>query len=111
MDFLITAAHAADAPAGGKSGDSMLGLLFPIALIAIFYFVLIRPQMKRGKEQRKMTERLAKGDEVVITGGLAGRIVDVGEVYLTVEIADNVNVKVQKAAVNTLLPKGTLKAL
>lgn len=109
LDFLIPAAHAADAPAGSSEG--MLSLLFPIALIAIFYFLLIRPQMKRSKDQRKMTQSLAKGDEVIITGGLAGRIVDLGEVYLTLEIADNVDVKVQKASVNTVLPKGTLKAL
>lgn len=89
----------------------MLSLLFPVALIAIFYFLLIRPQMKRSKEQKQMTQSLSKGDEVAITGGLAGRIIDVGEVYLTLEIADGVNVKAQKASVSTVLPKGTLKEL
>ncbi|HEU0198231.1 MAG TPA: preprotein translocase subunit YajC [Nevskiaceae bacterium] len=110
LDFFIPAAHAAAAPAS-SSTDGMLSLLFPIALIAIFYFLLIRPQMKRSKEQRQMTSSLAKGDEVVITGGLAGRIIDIGEVYLTMEISNDVNVKVQKASVNTVLPKGTLKSL
>lgn len=110
LDFLVPVAHAADAaPASAESG--MLSLLFPVALIAIFYFLLIRPQMKRNKEQRQMVQKLAKGDEVVIMGGLAGRVTDLGEVYLTMEIADNVLVKVQKASVNTVLPKGTLKTL
>ncbi|TAM12223.1 MAG: preprotein translocase subunit YajC [Nevskiaceae bacterium] len=110
LDFLIPVAQAADAGSPSAEGG-MLSLLFPVALIAIFYFLLIRPQMKRNKEQRQMTQRLAKGDEVVIMGGLAGRVTDIGEVYMTMEIADNVLVKVQKASVNTVLPKGTLKTL
>lgn len=109
LDFLIPAAHAA---ASGASQDGgFLSLAFPIILIVIFYFLLIRPQMKRSKDLKKMTESLAKGDEVVINGGLAGRITSIGEVYLSLEIADNVEVKVQKAAVNGVLPKGTLKTL
>lgn len=110
LNFLIPAAHAADAAGASKDGG-LLSLAFPIALLVIFYFLLIRPQMKRSKEMRQMTEKLAKGDEVVINGGLAGRVTDIGEVYLTLEIADNVAVKVQKAAVNGVLPKGTLKSL
>lgn len=111
LDFLIPAAHAAQPAAGASPGGDLLGIAFPIVLLVVFYFILIRPQMRRSKEQRQMTEKLAKGDEVVINGGLAGRITAIGEVYLTLEIAENVEVKVQKAAVNGVLPKGTLKAL
>ncbi len=115
LEFLIPAAHAADATGGvvadATKDGSLLSIVFPFVLIAIFYLLLIRPQMKRTKEMRKMTEKLAKGDEVVINGGLAGRVADIGEVYLSLEIADNVVVKVQKATVNGVLPKGTLKSL
>lgn len=110
LDFLIPAAHA-QAAAGASKDGGLLSLAFPIVLLVVFYFLLIRPQMKRSKELKQMTESLAKGDEVIITGGLAGRIIDLGEAYLTLEIADGVNVKVQKAAINTVLPKGTLKSL
>lgn len=110
LNFLIPAAHA-QAAAGASKDGGLLSLAFPIVLLVIFYFLLIRPQMKRSKEMRQMAEKLAKGDEVVINGGLAGRITDIGEVYLTLEIADNVVVKVQKAAINGVLPKGTLKSL
>ena len=82
-----------------------------LVMIPLFYFILIRPQMKRSKEARQMLSSLAKGDEAVINGGLAGRIVSIGEVYLTLEIADNVQVKVLKSAVSSVLPKGTLKSL
>jgi preprotein translocase subunit YajC len=82
-----------------------------MVMIPLFYFLLIRPQMKRQKEQRAMLDKLAKGDEVVTTGGIAGHITGIGEVYLTIDLADNVLVKVQKSAVATVLPKGTLKTL
>lgn len=112
FDILIPAAHAASAHAQGRSSaDGLFSLALPFLLLVVFYLVLIRPQMKRGKEQRQMTASLAKGDEVVINGGLAGRIVDVGEVYMTLEVSDNVQVKVQKSAVSSVLPKGTLKNL
>ena len=82
-----------------------------IAIFVLFYFLLIRPQMKRNKEARQMIEKIAKGDEVVISGGLAGKIVNIGEAFFTVEVADGVSVKVQKSAVGSVLPKGTLKSL
>ena len=110
LDFLIPVAHA-QAAAGGSKEGGLLSLAFPIILLVIFYFLLIRPQMKRSKELKQMTEKLAKGDEVIINGGLAGRISDLGEVYLTLEVAENVHVKVQKAAISGVLPKGTLKSL
>ena len=107
MGFFIADALAQDAgaPAGGGFG----ALLFPILLLVVFYFLLIRPQQKRAKEHRKMVEALAKGDEVVSTGGIAGRITDVGETFATMEIADGVQVRLQKGAVASVLPKGTLR--
>ncbi|WP_246171184.1 preprotein translocase subunit YajC [Pandoraea eparura] len=82
-----------------------------VLMFVVLYFIMIRPQMKRQKETRNMLAALAKGDEVVTSGGLAGRITKVGETFLTVEIAENVEINVQKGAVTTLLPKGTIKAL
>lgn len=85
-------------------------ILIYIVVIAAFYFLFIRPQSKRQKEQRKMIAELAKGDEVV-AAGILGRVEDVGEHFLTLEIADNVRIKVQKGAVATVLPKGTIKSV
>ncbi|WP_246176894.1 preprotein translocase subunit YajC [Pandoraea soli] len=82
-----------------------------VLMFVVLYFIMIRPQMKRQKETRNMLSALAKGDEVVTSGGLAGRITKVGETFLTVEIAENVEINVQKGAITTLLPKGTIKAL
>ena len=107
LDFLIPAAYAQQGPAAPQA--AWMNIAFPLVLIVVFYFMLIRPQMKRGKESREMLQKLAKGDEVVTSGGLAGRIVNLGEVYLSVEIADGVQVKVQKSAISSVLPKGTLK--
>ncbi|WAL85154.1 preprotein translocase subunit YajC [Pandoraea sp. XJJ-1] len=82
-----------------------------VLMFVVLYFIMIRPQMKRQKETRNMLSALAKGDEVVTSGGLAGRISKVGETFVTVEIAENVEINVQKGAITTLLPKGTIKAL
>lgn len=108
MDFLIASAHAQAAPAAGPS--AMQPLIMMLIFIAVFYFLLIRPQMKRAKEHRAMVSQLAKGDEVITSGGIAGRITDVGDAFVTIEIADNVAIKVQKHAIGNVLPKGTLKA-
>jgi preprotein translocase subunit YajC len=84
----------------------------PLVLIfVVFYFLLIRPQTKRAKEHKKMVEALAKGDEVVTNGGLLGRITQVGENFVQVQVAEGVEVKVQKQSVATLMPKGTTKEL
>ena len=109
LDFLIPVAHAqaASAPA---APSMMSTLLFPIALIAIMYFLMIRPQMKRQKEHRAMLDKLGKGDEVITNGGIAGTVSDIGESFVTVEIANGVQVRVQKGAIANVLPKGTLKA-
>ena len=82
-----------------------------IVIFVLFWFMLIRPQMKQAKEQRKMIEALQKGDEVTISGGITGKITKVGDAHVSLEIAPDVVVNVQKNAVQTLLPKGTLKSL
>lgn len=85
------------------------GLFLMIGMVVLFYFILIRPQQKRMKEHRKMVSDLAKGDEVITSGGILGKVTDVTEGYLIVEIADNVSVKLQNSAVTTVLPKGSIK--
>ena len=97
--------------AAQQQPNAFLQFLPLIVLVVLFYFMLIRPQMKRAKEQREMLGALAKGDEALTSGGLAGRISAIGENYITLEVADGVAVKVQKAAVVSVLPKGTLKNL
>lgn len=109
LDVLIAPAYAQAAPAAG--GGSMLSsLLLPIVLIGVMYFLMIRPQMKRAKEHRGMLEKLVTGDEVITNGGIAGTVTDIGENFISVEIADNVRIRVQKAAIANVLPKGTLKS-
>ena len=106
LDFFIASAHAQDAtPQGG-----LMSFLPLIIIFIIGYFLLIRPQMKRAKEHRKLVADLAVGDEVVTTGGLLGRISKVGESFLTVEVADNLQIKLQRHAVASVVPKGTIKS-
>lgn len=108
LDLLISPALAQAAGAPQPSPwqlPIMLGVFF-----LIFWLFIIRPQSKRAKEHRAMLGALAKGDEVVTSGGLAGRVDDVGDAFVVVEIADGVKVKVQKHAIGAVLPKGTLKA-
>jgi len=100
---------AGGAPAGGDAG--LIGFLPIILMFVLLWFLMIRPQMKRAKEQKAMIEALQKGDEVVTAGGIVGRITKLGEAYLSLEIAPNTEISVQKQAVQTLLPKGTLKTL
>jgi len=109
LDLLIAPAHAQAAPAAG--GGSMLStLLFPIILIAIMYFLMIRPQMKRQKEHKAMLDKLQRGDEVITNGGIAGTVVEIGDNFVTVEIATGVQVRIQRGAIGNVLPKGTLKS-
>jgi preprotein translocase subunit YajC len=107
MDFFISAAHAQAAAQQQSIWPSlaMLGVFF-----AIFYFLLIRPQQKRMAEHKSLVAGLKKGDEVLTNGGIAGRVEDVGESFLVVEIAAGTTVKLQKQAVTAVLPKGTLKS-
>lgn len=109
LDFLIPSAQAQAAgapPAGGGMGMFLL----PIILIAIMYFLMIRPQMKRQKEHRALLEKLNKGDEIITSGGIAGVITDISDNFVTVEVSDNVRIRVQKGAIGNVLPKGTLKS-
>jgi preprotein translocase subunit YajC len=110
MDFLINSANA-QATGGAAGGGSMLQtLLIPALLLVVFYFLLIRPQSKRAKEQREMLSKVAVGDEIATTGGILGKVTEVGEQFLSLEIADGVNVKLQKFQVAQVLPKGTVKS-
>ncbi|HLS85886.1 MAG TPA: preprotein translocase subunit YajC, partial [Burkholderiales bacterium] len=88
-----------------------IGFLPILLMFALLYFLMIRPQMKRAKEQKAMIEALQKGDEVVTAGGILGRITRLGDAYITVEIAPNTQISVQKASVQMVLPKGTLKSV
>lgn len=106
MDFFIASAYAQDAaPQGG-----LLSFLPLIIIFIVFYFLLIRPQTKRAKEHRQLVEKLAVGDEVVSNGGLLGKITHVGDSFVTLELADNVKIKLQKHAVANVVPKGTIKS-
>ena len=100
----------AQAAAGG-AGDPIMSFLPMIAIFVAFYFFLIRPQQKRAKETRAMLAALAVGDEIVTAGGIAGKVKKLNENYIDLEIADDVEIKVQRGAVQLLLPKGTLKTL
>ncbi|RMD70747.1 MAG: preprotein translocase subunit YajC [Gammaproteobacteria bacterium] len=107
MSFFISDAWA---QAGQQPGAGFMSFVPLIIIFVVFYLLLIRPQMKKAKEHRKMVESLAKGDEVVTNGGLLGRITEVGENFVEIEIADGVRVKVQKHAIASLMPKGTMKS-
>ncbi len=106
--FISNAYAQAAAPASGASFMDFLPL---IGLVAVFYFLVLRPQQVRAKEQKIMLDALQKGDEVVALGGALGRVVKVGEGYVNVEIADGVTINVQKNSIQTVLPKGTIKSI
>lgn len=105
MDFLISTAWAAPA----EQPDPIMSFLPLILIFVVFYFLLIRPQQKRAKEHKQMVAALAKGDEVVTNGGLLGKITEVGDNFIQLQVSDGVEVKVQRQAVSTLMPKGTMK--
>ena len=109
-DVFISEAFAQSAPAAaGDTGSSLLSLLPLVLMFVVLYFIMIRPQMKRQKEHKAMIDALAKGDEVVVAGGLIGRVAKLGESMLNVEVANGVELQVQRAAVVQVLPKGTFK--
>ena len=108
--MLISPAYAQAASSGG-TGDLLATMLPMVAIFAIFYFLMIRPQQKKQKEHRAMIDALEKGNEVVTAGGIAGRVSKIDDQYVTVEIAQGVEIHVQRHAVSQLLPKGTLKSL
>jgi preprotein translocase subunit YajC len=107
MDFFISDAMAQSA--GG--GDGGLSLLFLVGMFVIMYFFLIRPQVKRQKEHKSMVEGLKKGDEIQTMGGMMGKILELGDNFMKVEVADNVVVTVRKSSVEAVMPKGSLKDL
>ena len=109
--MFISEAIAQTAPAAAPGGaESSLLSLAPLALMfVVLYFIMIRPQMKKQKEHKTMIEALAKGDEVVIAGGLLGRVAKMGDSFLNVEVASGVELQVQRSAVVQVLPKGTYK--
>ena len=108
IEFFINNAWAQGAPQEGGSGSF---LFMMIIFFAIFYFLLIRPQAKQAKEQKQMMESISKGDEVVTTGGILGRVNKVGDNFILLEISKDLEVKLQKAAVSNILPKGTMKTI
>lgn len=106
--MLISLAHAAE-PAATSGEPGIMGFLPLIAIFVLFYFMLIRPQMKRAKEQKNMIEAIQKGDEVVTAGGLVGKVVKISDNFVSLEVAANTVVTVQKPSIQVLLPKGTIK--
>ena len=108
--MFISQAYAQAAPAAAASGTDTLFSLLPLVLMfVVLYFIMIRPQMKKQKEHKAMIEAIAKGDEVVIAGGVLGRVAKLGESYLHVEVANGVELQVQRVSVVQVLPKGTFK--
>jgi len=104
----ISSAYA-QAATGGSTQDTLMGMLPLVLMFVVLYFVMIRPQLKRQKEHKAMVEALAKGDEVVTAGGFLGKVTKIGETYVGVELADGVEVQMQRSAVVQVLPKGTIK--
>jgi preprotein translocase subunit YajC len=114
--FFIANAYAQTAPAAQPGAESsLMSIGFMVLIFIVFYFLLIRPQVKRQKEQKSMVDALSKGDEIVTAGGIVGKITDIADQYITVQVAlvngQPVQLSMQKAAVQTLLPKGTVKSI
>ena len=109
--MFISSAFAQSAPAAAEGGlmGSLTGMLPLVLMFVVLYFIMIRPQMKRQKEHRAMIDALAKGDEVVTSGGLLGKVARLGEGFVHLEVAEGVEVQIQRSAVAQVLPKGTLK--
>jgi preprotein translocase subunit YajC len=110
MNVLISNAYAQTAAAAGPMG-SVMEFLPIILMFGVLYFLMIRPQMKKAKEHKALIAALAKGDEVITQGGIAGRIAKVSDDFLSVEVAEKIEIQVQKSAISLVLPKGTLKNL
>jgi preprotein translocase subunit YajC len=106
MDFFIQNAWAGTAQ---SSDGGFINLIMLVVLFVVFYFLLIRPQTKRAKEHKQMVDSLAKGDEIVTNGGVLGRIVNLGDNFIVLEIATNTEIKVQRQSIAAVMPKGTMK--
>ncbi|MCX4025574.1 preprotein translocase subunit YajC [Endozoicomonas sp. SM1973] len=109
MSFFINEAFAAPAAAAQGGGMIQIGML--VLMVAVFYFLLIRPQKKRMKEHQQLVENLNKGDEVVTNGGIVGKVTKVSEQFVTLQVSNNVELNFQKQAISAVLPKGTIKAI
>jgi preprotein translocase subunit YajC len=110
MDFFIESAYAQTAGGGAAGGGGMQMIIFMGLFFVVFYFLLIRPQNKRAKEHRAMLAALAVGNEVVTTGGILGKVTEVSETFVSIEIATGVVIKVQRSQVSGLMPSGTIKS-
>ena len=112
--MFITSAFAQTAPAAAGGGDmlsSLTGMLPLVLMFVVLYFVMIRPQMKKQKEHRSMIDALAKGDEVATAGGMLGKVIKLGDAYLTLELTEGVEVQLQRSAIVQVLPKGAMSAM
>jgi preprotein translocase subunit YajC len=111
MDFFIASAHAQNAAGQPPPGGGLFQIVFLLGLFALFYFIAIRPQRKRQKEHAAMVSALSKGDEVVTSSGILGKIASIDDNYVVLSVADNVSLKFQKVHIHAVLPKGTLKSI
>ena len=109
MSFFISDAIADAGAAAAQQPDPLASLLLPIGLVVLFYFFLIRPQSKRQKEHRKMVSELQKGEEVITSGGILGKITAINDDFITLEIAKETSMVIQRSAVQSVMPKGTIK--
>ncbi|MDD2881564.1 MAG: preprotein translocase subunit YajC [Rhodoferax sp.] len=110
--MFISSAIAQTAPAAAAGGDlqsSLMGMLPLVLMFVVLYFVMIRPQMKKAKEHKSMVESLAKGDEVATAGGILGKVTKLGDSFINIEVANGVEVQLQRSAVVQVLPKGSIK--
>ena len=111
MSFFISEAYAQTSAQAPSPASSLFQILFLGGLFVVFYFLAIRPQRKRQKEHAEMVSALAKGDEVVTSSGILGKVNKVDEDYVVLQVSDNVELKFQKSSVHAVLPKGTLKSI
>ena len=109
MSFFISDAMADAGAAAAQTADPLASLILPIGLVVLFYFFLIRPQSKRQKEHKQMVNDLQKGEEVLTSGGILGKVTNIKDDFITLEIAKDVSLQIQKSAVQTIMPKGTIK--
>ncbi len=109
MSFFISDAMAEAGAATTQQADPLMSLLLPIGLVVLFYFFLIRPQSKRQKEHKAMVNDLQKGEEVLTSGGILGKITKINDDFITLEIAKDVSLNIQRSAIQTIMPKGTIK--
>ena len=109
MSFFISDAMADAGAATTQQADPLMSLILPIGLVVLFYFFLIRPQSKRQKEHKQLVNDLQKGEEVLTSGGILGKVSNIKDDFITLEIAKDVSLHIQKSAVQTIMPKGTIK--